>query len=133
MAHCAQLDENNKVVRVIVTNDSYGDKSCEDWCAETFGGVWKKTSYNTRGGIHYSPITGEPDDGAPLRKNYAGEGFTYDEGRDAFIPPKPFASWILNEDSCLWGPPVAYPDVKPDDGKFYAWDESSNNWKEQTI
>ena len=81
-------------------------------------GEWIQTSYNTRGGQH--------PEGRPLRKNYAGIGFTYDSVRDAFIPPKPFASWTLNEDTCLWDAPVAYPD----DGKPYTWDEATTNWIE---
>lgn len=89
-------------------------------------GEWIATSYNTRGGVHYSPETGEPDGGVALRFNYAGIGFTYDRERDAFIPPKPFASWTLNETSCLWESPVPYPD----DGKIYQWDEATTSWVE---
>lgn len=83
-------------------------------------GEWIQTSYNTRGGQH--------PEGRPLRKNYAGIGYTYDRVRDAFIPPKPYASWTLNEDTCLWDAPVAYPD----DGKTYSWDEATTNWIEVT-
>ena len=83
--------------------------------------VCKRTSYNTRGGVHTSG-------GTPYRKNYAGIGYTYDESRDAFIPPKPFNSWLLNETTCLWDPPVAMPD----DGKSYYWDENTLNWVEIT-
>ena len=82
-------------------------------------GEWIQTSYNTRGGVHTLG-------GTPLRKNYAGIGFTYDSVRDAFIPPKPYASWTLNEDTCLWDAPVAYPD----DGNKYTWDEATTNWVE---
>jgi hypothetical protein len=82
--------------------------------------LWVQTSYNTYGGQH--------PEGRPLRKNYAGIGYTYDAGRDAFIPPQPFASWTLNEDTCLWDAPVAYPD----DGKPYAWDEDTLSWVEIT-
>jgi hypothetical protein len=81
-------------------------------------GEWIQTSYNTHGGQH--------PEGRPLRKNYAGIGFTYDSVRDAFIPPKPYASWTLNEDTCLWDAPVAYPT----DGKRYTWDEATTNWIE---
>ena len=81
-------------------------------------GEWIQTSYNTRGGQH--------PEGRPLRKNYAGIGFTYDSVRDAFIPPKPYASWTLNEDTCQWDCPVAYPT----DGKKYTWDEATTNWVE---
>jgi len=80
--------------------------------------LWVQTSYNTRGGQH--------PEGRPLRKNYAGIGFTYDAERDAFIPPSPFPSWLLNEDTCLWDAPVP----RPDDGKSYAWDEDTLSWIE---
>jgi hypothetical protein len=84
-----------------------------------YGGTWVKTSYNTLGGKH---LLG----GTPLRKNYAGIGFTYDEGRDAFISPKPFDSWLLDEETCLWQSPVPYPT----DGKDYDWDEQTLSWVE---
>jgi hypothetical protein len=89
--------------------------------------TWIQTSYNTRGGVHYNPKTNEPseDQTKALRKNYAGIGYTYDIQRDAFIAPQPFSSWSLNETSCLWNPPVPYPD---DDGN-YVWDESTVSWK----
>lgn len=80
--------------------------------------VWKQTSYNTYGGIHKLG-------GVPLRKNHAGIGYTYDENKDAFIPPKPFNSWILNEQTCLWEAPVA----KPQDSKEYIWNEGIQSWK----
>lgn len=83
-----------------------------------------QTSYNTRGGIHYDS-DGNPDNEAPLRKNYAGIGYTYDAVRDAFIPPKPYESWVLNEDSCLWEAPVPYPS----DGEIYIWEEALQEWK----
>lgn len=79
--------------------------------------TWIKTSFNTRGGVHTLG-------GTPLRKNYAGVGYTYDSRRDAFIPPRPFPSWVLNEETCLWDAPVA----APDDGKIYVWDEQIVNW-----
>ncbi len=85
-------------------------------------GEWIQTSYNTHGGAH---ATG----GTPLRKNYAGIGYTYDRTRDAFIPPQPFSSWLLNETTCLWGSPVAYPT----DGKQYTWNEPSQQWDEIVI
>ena len=81
------------------------------------GGTWVQTSYNTRGGVH-------TNGGTPLRKNYAGIGYTYDPARDAFIPPKPFDSWILNEDTCLWDAPTPYPT----DGGMYYWDEGTLAW-----
>jgi hypothetical protein len=83
---------------------------------DTSPGEWIQTSYRTHGGQH--------PEGRPLRKNYAGIGYTYDRERDAFIPPKPFASWVLNKDTCLWDAPVAYPD----DGGMYQWDESTTSW-----
>jgi hypothetical protein len=79
---------------------------------------WVQTSYNTQGGQH--------PEGRPLRKNYAGIGYTYDRVLDAFIPPKPFASWVLNENTCLWGAPIA----RPTDGKIYNWDENTQQWVE---
>lgn len=96
MAHFAELDANNLVLRVIVVSDEH-EADGEVWCARTFGGRWKKTSYNTRAGKHPS--------GKPFRKNYAGRGYTYDVGRDAFIPPKPSALAKLNEQSCQWEEP----------------------------
>jgi hypothetical protein len=90
--------------------------------------VWKKTSYNTRGGIHYQADNNTPsqDQSKAFRKNYAGIGYYYDSIRDAFIPPKPFPSWTLNEDSCLWQSPIPYPN----DGKMYQWNEETSNWEE---
>jgi hypothetical protein len=82
--------------------------------------LWVQTSYNTHGGQH--------PDGRPLRMNYAGIGYTYDEERDAFIPPQPFTSWTLNDDTCLWEPPVAYPD----DNKLYTWNEETQTWEGMT-
>jgi hypothetical protein len=121
MAHYAFLNEHNIVTEVIVGKDE-GEEGT-DWEIH-YGNfrnqVCKRTSYNTRGGIH--------PEGRPLRKNYAGIGYTYDPVRDAFIPPKPFASWILNEDTCLWNAPVAYPN----NGKQYTWDETTTNWIEVT-
>jgi hypothetical protein len=84
---------------------------------DTSPGEWIQTSYNTHGGQH--------PEGRPLRKNFAGIGYTYDRERDAFIPQKPFASWVLNEDTCLWNAPVAMPD----DGGMYQWDESTTSWQ----
>jgi len=88
---------------------------------------WIQTSYNTRGGVHYAPNSHEPDGGVALRKNYAGKGYIYDKTRDAFIAPKPFSSWVLNEDTCQWNPPTPYPD----DGKRYEWDEDTTSWVEE--
>jgi hypothetical protein len=104
MAHWAELDENNIVLRVTVgdNNDPNGDEGYQ-WLIDNLGGTWIKTSYNTRGGVHYGD-DGEPDDGVPLRKNYAGVGMAYDKNRDAFIPQKPEGDWTLNESTCLWEP-----------------------------
>lgn len=99
MAHWAELDENNTVLRVIVTdnNDPNGDEGYQ-WIVDNLGGKWFKTSYNTYGGQHRSG-------GVPFRKNYAAIGFTYNEDRDAFIPPQPFPDWVFDENTCLWNPP----------------------------
>ena len=86
---------------------------------------WVQTSYNTHGGVHYGP-DGKPDGGVALRKNYAGIGFTYDPVLDAFIPPQPYPSWLLDTETCLWVPPVPYPN----DGKMYEWDEATKSWVE---
>lgn len=110
MAHFAKV-ENGSVTEVLVIEQDvidtgmFGDPS-----------LWVQTSYNTYGGQH--------PEGRPLRKNFAGIGYTYDAERDAFIPPQPFASWTLNEESCLWDPPVP----RPNDGQVYAWDEGSQQW-----
>jgi hypothetical protein len=97
MAHWAEIDETNKVIRVLVgdNNDPVGDEGYQ-WLIDNLGGTWIKTSYNTIGGVHTKG-------GTPLRKNYAGIGCLYDPIRDAFIPSKPeFGNWVLNEDTCLW-------------------------------
>lgn len=112
MSHFAQVI-NGIVIRVIVAEQDVIDSGI-------FGSGFVQTSYNTLGGVHASG-------GTPLRKNYAGVGFTYDEVRDAFYAPKPFASWNLVEESCLWSPPVAYP---ADQDKRYTWDEAVLNWIE---
>ena len=121
MAHFAELGMNNVVLRVIVVHnnellDENGQESeakGQEFCRSLFGGTWVQTSYN-----------------ANFRKNYAGQGFTYDSTRDAFIPPKPFASWVLNEDTCQWGSPVPYPtDVgTPEAPKRYVWNEEAQQW-----
>ena len=118
MAHYAFLDGNNTVTEVITgKNEGEDGIDWEQWYGEFRGQVCKRTSYNTSGGVH---STG----GTPFRKNYAGIGYTFDEARDAFIPPKPFDSWLLNEDSCLWEAPVAHPN----DGGFYNWNEETQSW-----
>ena len=100
MAHFAKV-ENGIVTRVIVAEPEFFNTF-----VDSSPGQWIQTSYNTSGGVHYSPETGLPDGGVALRKNYAGVGHTYDSGRDAFIPPKPDESWVLNEETCLWEAPV---------------------------
>lgn len=109
MSHFAFINAQGIVEQVIVAEQDVIDSGL-------FGTGWVQTSYNTFGGQH--------PEGRPLRKNYAGIGFTYDETRDAFIPPKPFASWVLNEDTCLWVAPI----VKPNDGNIYHWDENTITW-----
>ena len=121
MAHFAELDGDNIVTRVLVVNDADASDG-QNFLANTLGlgGTWKQTSYNTSGGVH---STG----GTPFRKNYAGIGYTYDSGRDAFIPPKPYASWLLNEDTCLWDAPTPMP---VEEGKIFKWVEEDLNWQE---
>jgi hypothetical protein len=123
MAHFARIDISNHVIQVIVADRDFIN-SLPDAV------FWIQTSYNTYAGIHYDPNTGEPsqDQSKALRKNFAAIGYLYDSGRDAFIPPKPFASWSLDEFSCLWVPPVPYPD----DGLSYEWNEESLSWVEIT-
>lgn len=118
MAHFAEIDENNIVLQVLVTSNDRPNEGY-DWLVAKLGGTWVKTSYNTIGGQH---ILG----GTPLRKNFAGIGYTYDAERDAFIPPQDYPSWTLDETTCLWQAPVPYPT----DGKIYGWDEDSVNWIE---
>ena len=125
MAHYAFLNMSNIVTEVIVGKDETdGPTNWEMHYGNFREQVCKRTSYNTRGGVHYT--NGEPsaDQSKAFRKNYAGIGYTYDETRDAFIPPKPFDSWVLNETSCLWEAPVAYPD----DGQQYTWNEELGTW-----
>ena len=121
MSHFAKVIDGI-VQQVIVAEQDFIDSGAVGDASN-----WIQTSYNTRGGVHYAPNSNTPDDGGPLRKNYAGVGYTYDKTRDAFIAPKPYPSWNLVEASCLWEAPVAYPD----DGKRYSWDEDITNWKEQ--
>lgn len=124
MGHFAKVN-NGIVEQVIVAEPEFFQTF-----VDSSPGEWIQTSYNTRGGVHYQPDSNEPsaDQTKALRKNYAGIGFTYDRTRDAFIPPKPYASWVLNEASCLWDSPVPYPT----DGKRYRWDEATTSWIEMT-
>ena len=129
MAHYAFLDENNIVTEVIVGKNEGEDGI--DWQSQYSairGQVCKRTSYNTHGGVHSGG-------GTPFRKNYAGIGYTFDAARDAFIPPRPYASWVLDEQTCLWNAPVAMP---ADAGtgeppKRYQWDEVTTSWKELIV
>ena len=116
MAHYAFLDENYIVTEVIVGKDE-SNFDWERYYGDIRGQLCKRTSYNTIGGVH-------KNGGTPLRKNYAGLGFTYDPIRDAFIAPKPYPSWNLNGESCIWNAPVPYPN----DGQLYSWDESTKSW-----
>jgi hypothetical protein len=117
MAHFAEIDSNNIVLRVLVVdnNDLLDSENNESealgitYLTDAFGGNWKQTSYNRN-----------------FRKNYAGKGCIYDSARDAFYGPQPYASWTLDEDTCIWEAPVTYPD----DGKMYEWDEDTTNWVE---
>ena len=131
MAHFAKLDSENIVIFVTVGRDEDDGKEAE-LTART-GDVYKQTSYNTRGGVHYqSDGTPSADQSKAFRKNYAGLGYTYDAQKDAFIPPKPYESWVLNDSTCLWDAPVPYPtDIgTPENPKHYSWDESVQNWVE---
>ena len=130
MAHFAKIGLNNKVIEVQsvvneVLHDSNGVEQEAigiDFLTKLTGwAIWKQTSYNTSGGVHTL-------DGTPFRKNYAGRNYTFDEARDAFIPPKPYPSWILNEATCLWDAPTP----APGDGKNYNWNEETTSWEEVT-
>ena len=121
MSHFAEIDPDTKIVkRIIVAEQDFinsgtvGDSS-----------NWIQTSYNTRGGVHYAPNTNTPDGGLALRKNYAGIGYIYDRGRDAFMVPQPFPSWTLNEDTCYWEAPTPYPV----NGRNYKWNEETKSWE----
>jgi len=126
MAHFAKV-KDGIVEQVIVAEPEFFENF-----VDTSPGQWIKTSYNMCGGVYYDPSTNQPaedqsvidGDEARQRKNYAGIGYTYDKDRDAFIPPKPFDSWVLNEQTCLWEAPVAFPD----DGQMYTWDEDTMSW-----
>ena len=131
MAHFAEIDENNIVKQVLCCTQEDIDNSGLYGDPEN----WIQTSYNTRGGKHYEPNGIVEDDKAPLRKNYAGIGYTYDEVRDAFIPPIPYSSWILNEESCLWEAPVPEPtrdmilnENDINDGGWWDWNEEKETW-----
>ena len=123
MAHFVKLGIGSKVVQGVVVHNNVAtsEQAGVDFLNNLYktNDVWKQTSYNTHGGKHKLG-------GTPFRKNFAGIGFKYDQTRDAFIPPQPYNSWTLNEDTCLWEAPTAYPD----DGKFYNWNEQTTSWDE---
>ena len=128
MAHFAKINTDNIVVDVVVVKDSEilidgseNEQKGIDFLNSLFNTNynWKRTSYNTYGGVHNNG-------GTPFRKNYAGIGYSYDQTKNAFIPPKPYPSWTLDETTCLWEAPVAYPD----DGEKYKWNEDTTNWSE---
>ena len=128
MAHFAKLGTGNIVTAVhVVSNDiATSEQAGVDFLNNLYNtrDVWKQTSYNTIGGVHELG-------GTPFRKNYAGVGFRYDQTRDAFIPPKPFDSWTLNEDTCLYDPPIVKPELTQeelDNGNRYEWNEDNQTW-----
>lgn len=121
MAHFAELDENNLVINVIPTSDEF-ELTGEQLNQQVTGNVWKRTSYNTVSGYHSKG-------GTPFRGNYAGIGFTYNETLDAFIPPKPFNSWMLDESIFNWVPPIPVPDAS----SAWMWDEEAQLWIEPPI
>ena len=121
MSHFAEIDKDNIVKRVIAAKQDFIDSG-----AVGDANNWVQTSFNTRGGVHFAPNSNEPDGGIALRKNYAGKGYTYDQTRDAFVPPKPHLSWILDEDTCQWDAPTPMPE----DDKMYKWDEDTTSWEE---
>ena len=145
MANFAKLDENNKVVQVAVIHNNIvdnGDGTESEKKGQTFlrnlykepTAVWKQFSYNTNEGIYYIHVNGVkqagPDQSKAFRKNSAGIDGTYDPNRDAFIPPKRYASWILNESTCIWEPPIPFPEFDPEvPDRAWTWDEPNVNWK----
>lgn len=125
MSHFAKLDENNIVIFVTVGRQEDDGKEAE--LSERTGDTYKQTSYNTIAGVYYDPITREPsaDQSKAFRKNFAGLGYSYDEALDAFIAAKPYDSWILDEETCVWESPVPYPT----DGFSYTWNEADTDWE----
>jgi hypothetical protein len=128
MAHFAKLGKGNIVEKVVVvsndiaTTEQAGVEFLQNLYKDR--AVWKQTSYNTKGGVH---LLG----GTPLRKNFAAIGYRYDQIRDAFIPPKPYNSWVLNETTCLWDPPVPMPTLTQeqiDNNNYYTWNETNQTW-----
>jgi hypothetical protein len=134
MASFAKIGLNNKVIEVLsvvneVLHDANGIEQESigiDFLTKLTGwAIWKQTSYNTHGGVHSSG-------GTPLRKNFAGIGYTYDEDRDAFISKKPFNSWVLNESTCCWEAPISIPTEELQENQYYSWNESIINWEIKT-
>jgi hypothetical protein len=132
MSHFALINENGIVENITVGNNNDPGEGYQ-WLVDNIGGTWIKTSYNTRGGVHYNPETGQPsaDQSKALRKNYASIGGTYDSVRDAFIPRKPYPSWVLDEQTCQWKSTIPYPTEDPT--KTYYWNEEEQTWKEVLI
>jgi hypothetical protein len=135
MASFAKIGLNGKVIEVLsivneVLHDANGieqENIGVDFLTKLTGwAIWKQTSYNTHGGVHNN-------NGTPLRKNHAGIGYIYDEDRDAFIAPKPFNSWVLNENTCLWEAPIPMPTTELENNQFYSWDEENQSWNLTTI
>ena len=125
MAHFAEVDATNTVLRVLVVSDDDEHRG-QEFLADDLGlgGTWIQVSYNTRGGIHYGQ-DGQPDGGTAVRFNYAGPGWIYDPTADAFYAPQPYPSWSLDE-TFIWQPPIP----RPTDGKLYEWDEATTSWVE---
>ena len=129
MSHWANIDENNIVISVLVgdNDDPNGDEGYQ-WLIDNLGGVWIKASYNTFRGVHLNG-------GTPMRKNYPGVGYSYDENLDAFIPPKPFPSWVLDEEKGAWEAPIPYPGEVSEDPLIanieFIWDEPTTSWIKQ--
>ena len=121
MAHYAKIEDGIVTNVIVADEDHISYLKSQDPTAQ-----WIQTSYNTRGGVHYDPQTGQPssDQTKALRKNYAGKGFIYNSESDCFAPPKPFASWLFDTNACLWYPPTPMPQ----DGKMYMWNETELNW-----
>jgi hypothetical protein len=135
MASFAKIGLNGKVIEVLsivneVLHDANGieqENIGVDFLTKLTGwAIWKQTSYNTHGGVHNN-------NGTPLRKNHAGIGYIYDEDRDAFIAPKPFNSWVLNENTCLWEAPIPMPTTELENNQFYSWNEENQSWNLTTI
>jgi len=125
MSHFAKIDPDTNLV-TFVTVGRQEDDGLEEELNSRTGDVYRQTSYNTYGGVHYTDGEPSEDQSKALRFNYAGIGFTYDENRDAFIPPQPYASWVLDEDTCLWVAPIAMPEGD------HVWDEQAGDWVEVT-